>query len=289
MKTEEDKALEAAFNDETIEAPTEETAEEEIEEIVDGIIEEDADVGAEVTDNVETIVEGEEVLEPEMIGGMTIDAFQSVIARAKEVDDLKATVAKLRDTMHGRLGGIEQQIKSTPKAKIDIFSPKLKERLGEEFPELGEIFFDGAEDEQLPQAPEEIKQPNTERIVVAPSPSGSEGLTQDQEKELVLIEKSHPDWKQVIRSTDFNQFLAKKTIEDQNRFNSSWNADTVSGPIAEFKAWKTESDAESAKAAKAKADRTKRITTAITPRGDGIPSEHNIDDEEEAMNRAYSA
>ncbi len=137
---EETKALNDAFNNE--EGLTEETAElEEVEEVVEEL--------PPVVEEVEP-----EVIEPELIGGMTVDEFQSVVRRANEVDDLKSTVAKLRDTMHGRLGGVEQQLK----ARVDRISPKAKDRLTEEFPELADIFFSGSDDEVVETLPPVVEE-----------------------------------------------------------------------------------------------------------------------------------
>lgn len=200
--------------------------------------------------------------EPEPPKALTVGDLRALIE--EQAERSKQSHAKLA----GKVGELQQKIDAARQSTSGI-SPKARERLATDFPELAEMLFDK-------------DAPPPEPYVPAPP-------AEDLEKkfELRLLKKEHKDWEQVVASTDFLGW--KTSILDKNEaavLDDSWDADFVSAKITQFKEWKA---ARETKVQKATQDKQSRLDAAITPHG--IPrvgtSSISDDDEESSMVKAF--
>ena len=180
----------------------------------------------------------------------------------------------MRDTFFGKLGNLQQKIDSA-KGSVSGISPKARERLEADFPELADMLFDGVEEaEPVAPAPYEYTpvEDTTEKI--------------KQEYELKILARDHKDWDKVVGSQEFAHW--KDTVLDPMtsiELDSSWDSDFVSGKITEFKAWHQDQQKKQEQDKLKKA----RLDNAVTPRG--IPRSGSSDfmegDEDAAMEAAF--
>jgi hypothetical protein len=189
---------------------------------------------------------------------------------------------KLNDKVFGKVGELQQKIDAM-KTTAHGISPKARERLKTDFPELAEMLFeDVAPVEQQQAAPSAVE---TEPVQTVQPAAGDE-FTTEQRIELRLLKRDHPDYEQVAKSPEFATWTSSVlSPDDAAALNDAWDADLVSKRMTEFKAWK----AGEAKAAADKQTKQDRLGDAINPRG--IPrvsaSSGGDDDEEAAMLAAY--
>lgn len=255
----EDDALEAGFNDTDL-AP--------VDQENTTIIEEPKPQEAEV--------KAEEVEAP-----LTRAEFQAMANRAAA---LEAQLGKVQDRTFGKIGELQQKIEQVRTAGVGL-SPRAKERLAEEFPELAEMLFDGA-GEPGNVAPQ-IQIPNFDELVESKVQTRQEELRQSLEKR--LLSRDHKDWQQVVVGDGFRGWVATLPPADQQQLASTWDADFVSSKITDYKAWQAaQSKGNEADALKA-AEKTKRLEAALVPKG--VPRNgpsYDEDDEEAAMAKAFS-
>lgn len=192
------------------------------------------------------------------------------------IDDLKAAMEareaenqRKLDRVFGKIGDLQQKI-DTARTAYSGISPKARERLlSADFPELAEMLFEGVE-----QAPEPVYQAHAETQAPA--------VDLERKLERRLLSRDHKDWEQVVTSPEFATW--KDTVlpfAESQTLNDSWDADFVSGKIAQFKAW------NAANAAKTVSTKN-RLESAITPRGIPGASSHADDDSEEQwMMKSY--
>ena len=191
-------------------------------------------------------------------------------------DDLKAMFEaerlenqKARDKLFGKIGDLQQRLE-TARTKTSGISPKARERLTADFPELAEMLFDGdPTDEPVFQAPAPQQ--------VAPGPE----VEQTQTLERRFLTRDHRDWETIVVSPEFDAWTANLPQSDQHTLNSTWDADFVSAKITEYKAWQSSKQAAAVK-------KQDRLDAAVIPRG--VPRDsiaHDTDDEEAAMLKAF--
>lgn len=184
----------------------------------------------------------------------------------------KAEMSKLHDRFFGRAGELQQKIDSI-RAYSNI-SPKAKEKLSAEFPELAEMLFDN---EPIPaQVPKQPEQPqiDVEEVV-------TKRLDETQKSfEKRLLKRDHPDWEQVINTAEFDSWKGTLPTPEFDKLNTSWDADYISGKLTEFKEWKAAQTAKQTQQQK----KQDRFDAAITPTGlpRGATGGVSAEDEEEA-------
>lgn len=194
------------------------------------------------------------------------------------LEDQKRESQKTVDRVFGKLGELQQRIEAA-KSSVSGISPKARERLAGEFPELAEMLFDGGEPEpqQTQQTAPTYTPPAVDTEVV-------ESVKRDFEKK--LLKRDHPDWEQVVGSPDFaNWAETVLSPEDAATLNSTWDSDYVSGKLDEYKKWKV---AQTKKTQQKQAQQNK-LESAVVPRGNpgGRTSGYSADDEEAAMLEAF--
>ena len=200
-------------------------------------------------------------------------------AQTPTMEDLMALIAeqkqetqKVRDKLFGKIGELQQRI-DTAKTSASGLSPKARENLESEFPELAAMLFD-----QTPvQAQQEPVQTYTPNYDLPPSVDVD---AIKQEFEMKLLTRDHRDWREVVNSQEFIGWTNSLPVEVAAELATSNDSDYVSAKITEFKTW------HQAQAKKVEEDkkRQSRLDGAITPRG--LPragTSNSYDDDEEAM------
>jgi hypothetical protein len=172
-----------------------------------------------------------------LIAGLTEEQVKTALAR-------NATLQSTVDKLGGRLGSLMQQVeqlKSAPKSQADrmVFDAKL-EKLGAAFPELAELLREDLKsvaaapvETAAPAAPA-FTQEDVDRIL-------SEKLQVFQQQQEVAMETRalgavHPDWQDVIRTSNF-ALWRDNVIQDGAELMQSENAAYISRKLTEFKDW----------------------------------------------------
>jgi hypothetical protein len=190
------------------------------------------------------------------------------------IDAERADKQKLQDRLFGKIGDLQQRI-DTAKTKVSGFSPKAKERMAVEFPELAQMLF---ENDGEPEPEQQAYTP--------PAPQVDIQEIIRREVEPVKLAVMHQDWEQVVNSQEFSDWkqsqLAPKVMAE---LDSSWDAKVIAGHLSAFKTYRTAQQAKTATAQTKQA----RLDAAITPKGSprsGSMSGSD-EDEESAMMAAY--
>jgi len=198
---------------------------------------------------------------------------------------LEETIYKMRDTFHGRIGSIEDRIKKHATA----LSPKAKENLTNDYPDLAKLLFGDSEEEHpaRPQSATDGEQPPARpQSATTEEPE----FTTEQLVELRLLKRDHPDWEKVVHATEFVNFMKTQSKGDQYYFNNSWDADFVSSMISKFKETsKKEPEPPPSGPTSEKMERQKRLEAALTPSGDKRKTDLKTTDEEAAMEAAFNS
>ena len=199
---------------------------------------------------------------------LSLEEFTAALAAER------AERQKMSDRVFGKVGELQQRLDAIKGTAAGI-SPRAKERLAAEFPELAEMLFDGA-DEPAPQPPPVVATP--------PAMPQVDELSRTFERK--LLKRDHRDWEQVVASPEFSEW--KTTVlepEDAVALNESWDADFVSAKLTQFKEWQ-QAQQQSPPPPKPKPN---RLDAAVTPRGiprTGLASADDHD-EEAAMLEAF--
>lgn len=199
-----------------------------------------------------------------LFAGLTEEQFKNVVAKANEVDALKGHTEKA----FGKIGELVKKLTALEQIKAGGMkvSPDGLKRTAAAFPEMAR---DLAEDlnEILAQSGGGAAGVNAEQVEQTVSARVAEEVTKVrqgmQDQFLTFL---HKDWKQVVRSTDYD--LWTKNVlkaEDAQALENSEDALFVADKLTEFKAWKE-------KVAQSRTSKTKRLEAAVQPTGDAVPS-----------------
>ena len=210
-------------------------------------------------------------------------------------DDLTAIENKMKgdfgknfDRVFGKIGEISQKLAELQnmRAQATSLSPKARERLRDEFPELETLLFDDdSKEESTPKGntPERVDQlpPQSEQTI-------ENKLSAEQLVERRLLKRDHPDWEQVVYSPDFVRWVDTLPAAEKEQLRSSWDADYVSQKLTEFKAAKTSANEESeSKQAEKEKNKKDRLNAAVIPRRTATDINAEADDEEAAMLKSF--
>ena len=193
------------------------------------------------------------------------------------LDAERAENQKLRDKVFGKVGELGQKIEAMRSMSTGL-SPKAKERLMSEFPELADMLFDSDPvPQQVPQ--QQYSQPP----VTTPSVNYQEEIARAVEP--VKLAVFHPDWEQVVASNEFSQW--KTTVlspVDSEELDNTWDAKYIASKLTEYKKWNAERHKKATTA-------VNRIVAAAQPKGNprGGSDGYDDDSEEAAMLSAYQA
>lgn len=258
---EEEAAFEAAFSG-TDSEPVEESAKEE---------------PAEETKE-ETAPEN--VVTPEPEKELTVADLKAMI------EEQRLSAKRDRDTFNGKYGELKQKLDAARTSTTGL-SPKAKERLQSDFPELAQMLFDEGSIDTSGSATE---MPKTATVDL-------DAITQTFERK--LLTRDHKDWEEVVTSEEFVTWKQTSlTEEEAETFDNTWDSDLVSSRITEFKKFRDSQltqQQQQEKQAQAEAlaaqKKQERLDSAIVPRGQprDFGSGYNDDDEEAEMEKAFRA
>lgn len=192
---------------------------------------------------------------PQLIAGMTEDELKAAVSKAAQYDELAERLKRTHDTAFGKIGQLEQVIKSL-QAK-----PQVGKVSKETFKKLAEYFDDEniatalAEDfasVQLDNEPVNLDEIN------AQFSSHLDELRQDFEAKLLTIQ--HPDWVDVYKSEEFNSWKGTLKPEAQQTIDTSWDGAVLAQAFTQFKSWKQAK-------AEAEANKQKRLEQNLEVKG----------------------
>ena len=205
--------------------------------------------------------------------------------------DLRALIEEVKnrsiDTasrLGGQLGSTKQKLDAMEQELTRIrttakgISPRAKERISTDFPELAEMLFDEGD-------PEPIQQ------VTAPpvTTSRNEPTPQELEEAKEILAYDHPDWVQKVQSQEFKQWSETLPQAVRNRLINSVDPMFVSHHLTKFSAFQAQRAQEAAKSTQQQQNKQARLAAAVTPQGvpRGTFTGQNADDEESAMLAAF--
>ena len=249
----EEQAFEAGFDATTIEpaaAPVEPTPETPAEPAA-------------------SVAEEKHVETPKLI---TMDDLNAALDRQAQTH--KAEMDKVYERMIGKTGDIIQKkievLKQNSPTTVSGISPKAKERLASEFPELAAMLFDEEEPAVVATPSSEVSPPVVAAPVFVPD---DDNWQKDPTKviERRLLTRDHKDWETIVRGGDF-QYWKDNVLSavDSIKLDTEWDADFVSEKLTEFKAYQSQAQTLAAtNAKKAEEERLKkeRLDNATTPTG----------------------
>lgn len=194
---------------------------------------------------------------------ITEEAFQNLLTKATEIDQIKAALDQRFNGLGGKMGGIERTLRelqaATPSGKPIAVSADDFEELKSEFPELAELTVKG-----LNRALGKMKGTGSSDPGVQPealSQLVSQQVTAlDEAREVKRLARKMPDWQAVVggeqSNTPYRQWLAKQPADYQQTINTSNDSDEIIDSITRFRA-------ESAPKPKAVSERERQLRAAI--------------------------
>ena len=218
----------------------------------------------------------------------TAEEAEKPLTRAEmqiAIEGLTQRLAKVHDTASGQIGNLQQKIEQIRTAGSGL-SPKAKERLSADFPELADILFSGVPDAPVIPAAQVVKDQSPSIDIDKVVNSAKESATQAME--LRLLGRDHKDWETVVVSPEFKTWTATIPVAEQQQLANSWDADFVSSKITEFKNFVQAKTQKDTALAEKNAELKKRLESAIQPRGVSSNAQsYNVDDEEAAMEEGF--
>lgn len=202
-------------------------------------------------------VKGIESPEPEpepLFAGYTKAQLDELFEKSKEVDKLRERESKV----FGTLGSLKQSIEAirsqpaaTPAARLNL-EGKLS-RLEAEFPEMASILR-----EDLAEAFESAGQ--TSQSVDVEKVIGDRLAERERAMEIRLVGMRHKDWREVVKTPEFEQWKGTLAPDELENLGNSWNAEEIADGLDKFKSWR---DASVEK----RQSRQQKLQAAITPKG----------------------
>lgn len=216
---------------------------------------------------------------------VTKEQFDNLLAAAAKVSELETKLAQTSDKAFGRIGSLQQTIADLKKSATTgkpLSAVQLK-RLSAEFPEMASLLA-----EDLKESSAESEAPAGNGQANALDADAIREQTRQEvaiEYEQQLITARHNDWKDVVNSSEFQQWTAGLRPEAQQLLATTSSSQVFGDAIDAFKSFRA-AQAEQAAAAAAAANnahkqRDKRLDAAVTP--NGVPASGSVVDEDEAF------
>jgi hypothetical protein len=194
---------------------------------------------------------------------ITKQEYEAILARAAEIDQIKATQEKSLGTAFGKIGGIERRLaemSAAPTAPVFDFSDDEIAGLKDDWPQLaaalGKLKSAKPAAIDYSAAAEHLK-PNFEQI-------RNDALTAArQELRAELLAEKHEDWELIVASQAFDAFTKAQPATFQAslaKASQDWNHREIAKAITSFK------EAQARATANANARRS-RLESAVNPRG----------------------
>lgn len=200
---------------------------------------------------------GEEPAEEEVFAGMTASQLKGLLARATKVDELEGQIRKA----HGKIGELNSTLQELSQRAPAPAAPTADtgqslEDLETDYPDIAKLADLRArkivEEALKGRAPETAN--STEQITA----QVSQQIQREMEERFMAFQ--HPDWEQVIKSDDYQVWLAGQPEEQRLRATTTPHATELSQVVGSYKTWKG--------AAGDRASRSReRLEAGLTPRG----------------------
>jgi hypothetical protein len=209
-------------------------------------------------------------VEPEPdIPGLGMTASQ-VRAQLEQVSVIRSHFDQQLSKAHGKIGELNrtlQELKGSRAGPGKVNTEALR-RLRDEYGSdladtIASMFTPHGTDEATPaqpSAPEDIN-----AIVERRLQGEVSKLTGEFNQRLLSI--AHPDWRELPRSPDWSVWFSEKTPEQQAELRDSEDASWVAQQLTEFKGWVKAKQAANAASARSRADKSRRLETAVAPMG----------------------
>lgn len=210
---------------------------------------------------------------------MTAEQYETALAKMAEIDGLKSAVEKLQSTAFGRLGGLERTLRelqaTTPAGQAISVTKDDFAEMAKEYPDLVDFTVTGF-NRVLSKVkgtgefdPKAFEQKVTERVT-----------QETQQIKLDLMDSVREDWREVVNSEPYKQWLATQPAEYQTQVLDSWSPRTVLGSIKSFET-ATTPPVTPAAPDPTPPTRSRRLAAAVAPKsagGTGSPTAKTEDD-----------
>jgi hypothetical protein len=204
---------------------------------------------------------GEEPKEPEpeppKLANLTDEQLTELLAKAAEVDKLREQQSKV----FGSLGSLKQSIdalRNQPRptaTAVQVTKANLS-KLSEMFPEMAEALAS-----DLSGVLQGGSAPDSTAMEQQLEQKFNQQLQATQMKfEKKVLTAMHPDWQEVVSSTEFSQWRDTLSDEAKQQLETTWDAEIVGSALSSYKDWKS-------KAVQGQQAKQRRLQAAITPRG----------------------
>lgn len=191
---------------------------------------------------------------------LTEEQFNAVVEKANRYDELAAQTRKVSDQAFGKLGQLEQTLKSFQQQKAEPIPLSA-----ESFKALTEYFGDADLAEALAKDLSGISLGQSAPTQTIDFDAMNQGLDErfsalNQDFELKLLSISHPDWRSIKEKPEFEEWRHTLKPDALETLDSTWEGNVLAQAFTSFKNW------ENKKVGTAK-EKEKRLAAAIPIKG----------------------
>lgn len=248
---------------------------------------------------------------------LTKAQVDDLLSKAKTVDELRATVDKLRGDAFGKLGGLERTLKQiqeqTPLGQAVQITPEDLAEIHAEFPDLGANLIKGltrvlgkVKGTTVPDSVIDERASAKAKELIDEFKKGQDAkdVAAYQARVAERLDDAHEDWREIIDGgnpeSEYRKFL--ETLPNTQEILDSWDARVISKSLTAFKkkrerdaadkaaAAKLEADKQKAEALKGRDARSQRLAEAVPPKGGGsAPPKSKRSTEDEAFDEGFNS
>lgn len=220
---------------------------------------------------------------------ITVEELNALRENAAE---LKAAQKVLTDNAFGRIGGLKQaldqlaaQMHAENKRAITIADDDLAD-LRAEYPDIAQHLVEGlnkvlAKTRSAPAAQPEFDKAQLEQLVaerMTPALAEVEAKV-EQKLEVKSLDRAHRDWREVVTTDGFKEWLSKQPNNLANTFYESWDSAFLGDTLAAYKK-ATRALPKAEPIPQPQDPRSRRLAAAVQPKGSGgHPSSNSAEDE----------
>lgn len=228
-----------------------------------------------------------------VLAGLTEDQLKALLAKAGEVDAVKADFEQRVRQAFGKIGEVNSEVKALVQRMeqgrgngVKLNADSLK-RMHGEFPEMAEMLAQDLSDAFAGQGGGQVDPAAIDKIVTERLSAKEAEIERKIEKR--FLKRAHPTWEQDVVSDDFRLWKDNVLPKDQAALlDNSWDSDFVGEKLTEWKAWKVKTAEAREVKERTKEVKQNRLAAAVAPQGaaSGGPPTINEDD---AFMRGFKA
>jgi hypothetical protein len=230
---------------------------------------------------------------------LTKAEVEALRAAAATIPQLQEELRRTRDTTAGKIGSIQQELKTIAARAAEGSKPAMKEfkRLKAEFPELGEMleqdFAEAFAPAEPPPATPQQQEEDQQRAQAPVDPLADERVqTELRKKDQAIMDAVHPDWRTLKATPEFSAWRTQLPPAAQHLLSTTWDSSVLVEAFQDFKNWNQKRSEETAAQAQARAtankQRDKRLAHGV-PATTGTPSGINAVDDDAAFEAGFKA